>query len=119
MLAGPDPLVVLHMLCDLIQDDLFHNLPCCQGQADRRVVPWIITTLLMEGSHVSKPHHLGPLQLTRTTDRQWKVAWQSCSPAPLAPSGGSCLAPNSRLGANARGRNVSVILQQNLVFKLV
>lgn len=28
MLSGSDPLVVLHMLYDCSQDDLFQNLPC-------------------------------------------------------------------------------------------
>ena len=39
MLTGPDPLVVLHMPCDRIQGDLFHNLSWHQGQADGAVVP--------------------------------------------------------------------------------
>ena len=46
MLTGPDPLVVLHMLCDLLQDDLLHNLSWYHGQADRPVVPLTLFTTL-------------------------------------------------------------------------
>ena len=56
MLAGSDPLVVLHILCDLSQDYLFHNFSWRQGQADKPVVPWILlTTLLVDGSDVGSP----------------------------------------------------------------
>lgn len=33
MLAGSDPLAILHVLCDITQDDLLHNL--ASHQADR------------------------------------------------------------------------------------
>jgi len=39
MLARPDLLAVLHMLCDFPQDDLLHNLCWHQGQADGPTVP--------------------------------------------------------------------------------
>jgi len=42
MLAGPDPLVVLHMPGERTQDDLLHNISRHQGQADRPVVPRIL-----------------------------------------------------------------------------
>lgn len=56
MLAELDPPVVPHMLCDLLQGDLFHNLPWHRGQPDRSEVSQIlIMTLLMDGSHIRKP----------------------------------------------------------------
>ena len=59
MLARPDPLVVSHMPSDLTQDDLLHNLSWHPAQAGRSVVPWILlTTLLVDGSHISKPSSL-------------------------------------------------------------
>ena len=52
MLAGPDPLLVPHMLCDLSQDNLLHNLLWHQDQA---AVPQILlTTLLVDGSPFGK-----------------------------------------------------------------
>lgn len=42
ILAGPDPLFTLYVLCDHIQDNLLHGLPWSQGQADRPVVPCIL-----------------------------------------------------------------------------
>ena len=39
ILAGPDPLVVLRMLCDHTQDGSLHNLSQYQSQADRCEVP--------------------------------------------------------------------------------
>lgn len=38
VIAGPD-LVVLQVLCDGTQDDLFHNLAWHSGQADRPGIP--------------------------------------------------------------------------------
>ena len=56
MLAGPDPLDAMHVLCDLTQDDLLHKFPWYRGQADRPVVPQILlTALLVDGSHIDKP----------------------------------------------------------------
>jgi len=56
VLAGPDPLDAMHMLCDLIQDDLLHNFPWYRDQADRPVVPRILHTALpVDGSHIGKP----------------------------------------------------------------
>lgn len=53
MLAGPGRLVVLYMKCDGTQDDLIHNLPQHQGQADRPVLPWILLPPLpLNGSHL-------------------------------------------------------------------
>ena len=46
MLAGPDPLVVLHVPGERTQDELLHNLPGHQGQADRPVVPGILLPAL-------------------------------------------------------------------------
>jgi len=42
MLAGPDPLVVLHMPGERTLDESLHNLPRHRGQADRPVVPRIL-----------------------------------------------------------------------------
>ena len=39
MLAGPDPLVVMHMLDECAPDEPLHSLPWCRGQADRPLVP--------------------------------------------------------------------------------
>lgn len=53
VLAGPDPLVVLHMPHDGTQDDLLHNLPQHQGQDDRPVIPWILfPALLVDVCHI-------------------------------------------------------------------
>ena len=52
MLAGPDPLVVLHMPNECTQDELLHDLAQHQGQADRPVVPWILfLALLVDGCY--------------------------------------------------------------------
>ena len=54
-LTAPDPLVVLHMLGELTQDEPLHNLPWYRGQADRHVVPWILLpTLFVDGRYVGK-----------------------------------------------------------------
>ena len=50
MLAGPDPLVVLHMPHDGTQDDLLHNLPQHRGQADRPGAPRILPPVLHCGT---------------------------------------------------------------------
>jgi len=42
MLAGPDPLVVLHMPGERTQDEWFRNLNWHRRQADRPVVPEIL-----------------------------------------------------------------------------
>ena len=56
VLSGPDPMNTMHMPCDLTQDDLLHNFPWYQGQADRPVVPQVLLTdILVDGSHISKP----------------------------------------------------------------
>ena len=47
------------MLCDLTQDDLLHNFPWHQGQADKPVVPQILlTALLVNGCHVNVAQEL-------------------------------------------------------------
>lgn len=51
MLAGPDPLVVLCVLCDHTQDVLFHSLCQYQGQADKHVVLQIFLLTLLVGGH--------------------------------------------------------------------
>ena len=56
VLPGPDPLDAMHVSCDLTQDYLLHDFPWYRGQADRPVVPQILlTTLLVDGSHIGKP----------------------------------------------------------------
>ena len=56
MLAGLDPLNTTHMTCYLTHDDLLHNFPWYRGQAHSPVVPHILlTALLVDGSHISKP----------------------------------------------------------------
>ena len=56
MLAGPDSLVVLHMPGEHTQDESLHNLPHHRGQADRPVVPGILTpALLVDGHHTGNP----------------------------------------------------------------
>ena len=47
MVAGPDPLVFLHMPGKYTQDELLHNLAPHQGQADRLVVPGILLPALL------------------------------------------------------------------------
>jgi len=47
MLAGPDPLVVLHMPSERTLDESFHNLARHQGQADRPVVPGILLPAIL------------------------------------------------------------------------
>ena len=39
MLARPDPPVVLHMLCDLSQDDLLHSIPWHEEGIMRKLYP--------------------------------------------------------------------------------
>ena len=58
MLAGPAPPVVLHLPCDLPQDDLLHDISWHWSQADRLIVPWILLTTLVDGSHNGKPRVL-------------------------------------------------------------
>ena len=56
VLAGPDPLVVLYMPRDGTRDDLLHNLPQHQGQADSPVVPQILLpALIVDGNHTGQP----------------------------------------------------------------
>jgi len=47
MLAGPDPLVVLHMPSECTQDQSLHNLAWHRGQADLPVVPRIFHPALL------------------------------------------------------------------------
>jgi len=47
MLAGLDPPVVLHTPGECTQDELLHNLPWHQGQADRPVVPRMLLPALL------------------------------------------------------------------------
>jgi len=47
MLAGPDPLVVLHMPGERARDESLHNLPGHCGHADRPVVPRILLLALL------------------------------------------------------------------------
>ncbi|KAK4823747.1 hypothetical protein QYF61_006016 [Mycteria americana] len=50
MLAGLDHVLILYVPCDGTPDDLLHQLPQYQGQADRPVVPRILLlALLVEG----------------------------------------------------------------------
>ena len=54
MLAGPDPLVALHMLNEHTHDELLHSLPQHRCHADRPEVPRILLqALLVDGHHVS------------------------------------------------------------------
>ena len=56
MLAGPDPLIALHMPGDGTQNEWLHNLCRHRGQADRPVVPWILLpALILDGCHIGKP----------------------------------------------------------------
>ena len=56
MLAGPDPLVVLHMPIERTQDELLHNVAQHRGQADRPVVPVILLlALLVDGRYIGSP----------------------------------------------------------------
>jgi len=56
MLAGPDPLVVLHMPGECTQDELVHNPAWHQGQAARPVVPKIVLpALLVDGCYIGDP----------------------------------------------------------------
>jgi len=55
ILAGPDPLVVLRMLCDHTQDGSHHNLSQYQSQADRPMVPWIhLLNFPADGHYIGK-----------------------------------------------------------------
>jgi len=47
VLAGPELLIVLHTPSEHTQDELLHNLPWHQGQADRPVVPGILFLALL------------------------------------------------------------------------
>jgi len=61
-LIGSDPMLVLYMLHDSTQDDLFHNLYWHWGQADRPVVPQIfLMALLVNESQISNPSILWDL----------------------------------------------------------
>ena len=56
MLAGPDPLVVLHMPSEHTQDELLHNLAWHQGQADRpEVHGFLLPALLVDGCYIGHP----------------------------------------------------------------
>jgi len=56
MLAGPDPLVVLHMPGECTQDELLHDLARHQGQADRPVRSWdLLPALLVDGCYTGDP----------------------------------------------------------------
>ena len=56
MLAGPDPLVVLHTPGERPQEESLHNLAWQQGQADRPAVPRILLlVLLVDSCHIGKP----------------------------------------------------------------
>lgn len=60
MLSGLDLPVVLHMMCDCIQDDLFYHLSWHRSQDDRLVVLRVLpSTLLIDGCHISKSPVLG------------------------------------------------------------
>ena len=55
-LAGPDPLVVLHMPGEGTQDESLHNLARHRGQNDRPVVPrMLLPALLVDGCYVGYP----------------------------------------------------------------
>jgi len=58
MLAGPDPLIVLHVPSEHTQDESLHNLAWHRGQADRPVVPgkeFLILALLVDGCYIGGP----------------------------------------------------------------
>jgi len=56
MLAGPDPLVVLHMPGECTQDESLHNLAQHRGQADKSVVTRILLpALLGNGCYTGNP----------------------------------------------------------------
>ena len=56
MLAGPDPLVVLHLPSELTQDEPLNNFPQYLGQGERPVVPRILLQdCLVDGLHMGKP----------------------------------------------------------------
>lgn len=59
MLTGLNPLLVLHMLQDSTQGDLFHDFPWPQGQVDRPVIPQMfLPALPVNGHHIySSPVH--------------------------------------------------------------
>jgi len=57
MLAGPEPLVVLHMPSERSQDESLHNLAQHRGQADRPVVPRILLMALhVDGCYIGHLH---------------------------------------------------------------
>lgn len=66
MLAGPDPLVVLHVPCDGTTDNQFYNLPQ-HCQADRPVFPWILLLAFVADGQ--------PTWLTRSANKGWRVDW--------------------------------------------
>jgi len=56
MLAGPDPLVVLHMASESTQDESLHNLAWHLRRAGRPVVPSILLlTFLVDGCYIGYP----------------------------------------------------------------
>jgi len=71
MLAGPDPLVVLHMPGEYTHDEPLHNLPCHRGQADGPVVPEILLlALLVDGCYIADPPVIWDFPfIARTADR--------------------------------------------------
>jgi len=63
MLAGPDPLIVLHMPGEHTQDESLHNLAWHGGQADRPVVPRILLlVLLIDGCYTGDQCEVVKLQ---------------------------------------------------------
>lgn len=59
VIAGADPLFVLYVPCEHIQDDLFPKLDRHWGQAKRPLVPCILLTALPVDGHL-----VGQLQLS-------------------------------------------------------
>ena len=56
MLAGPDPLVVLHMPGARTQDESLRNVAWHRDQADRPVVPRILLpAFLVDGCYTGDP----------------------------------------------------------------
>ena len=71
MLAGPDPLIVLHMPRERTQDESLYNLAWHRGQADRPVVPRILFLALVVGEcYTGDPAVIWDFSmLARTADR--------------------------------------------------
>ena len=90
MLAGPDPLVVPHMLCDCTQDDLLHNFSQNQGQADGPIVPQILLSILpVDGHHIGKtPVIWGLPSWTGLQINDGKSLGEHFCQLPLYPLGG-------------------------------